>query len=305
MTKLAESCGFDPLTRVGKLAVAVPEEGESGEIGIAANVTVSRDEIEKCTRGVSGGAEPKRIGSFGVVEDTRSSSHARIAYGKDGLLIAGRGSWFDTMLASAEGTRPTLADAAEHAAIRTSLTSRDGWHAPTILASALLPAELRERLRREMRAEIGPSGPRSGQTQDQASDVSAATMGGVLGVSGVGLAVRTGARIDAAIELVCDTADACGAVDKLIQKKRFDLSRELSLRLVGLGPLIDTITTTQENGGKRIRVTAGADAKQLADSVERILRLKSRKEAKHEPEPEPRPALVPDETLRGRDAGHL
>jgi hypothetical protein len=124
--------------------------------------------------------------------------------------------------------------------------------------------------------------------------------------------MRVGARIDAAFELTCDSADACAAVEKLILKKRLDLSRDLSLRMIGLGPVVDSLATSQENGGARLRVTAGAEARQLADTVERVLRWKARKEAAKDAKGDAIPPPVPHETLRaptqtgvGADAGHL
>ena len=65
-------------------------------------------------------------------------------------------------------------------------------------------------------------------------------MAGVLGVATVGVAVRAGSSresIDAAVELTCDTAEACASVEKLILKKRLDWSKELLLRMVGLPSL--------------------------------------------------------------------
>src|SRR3954464_15123874 len=47
VTALADACGFDPTSRIQKLAVSMPEEGERGEFGVAARVEVSRDELEK------------------------------------------------------------------------------------------------------------------------------------------------------------------------------------------------------------------------------------------------------------------
>src|SRR5262245_23461692 len=43
--KLSDACGFDPLQRVESLAVGVPEEGDKGEFGVAARVTVTSDEL--------------------------------------------------------------------------------------------------------------------------------------------------------------------------------------------------------------------------------------------------------------------
>jgi hypothetical protein len=283
MGKLADACGFDPLSRVDRLALAVPEEGDKGELGVAARVTVTRDELSTCTANLAGKrgdkVVTKDVGSFAVVEDSSSADEAarpRLAYGHGGLLVVGRGAWFDAMLASADGKKPGLREAQAHAAIRSSLTSRDGWHSPTLLVSALLPRSLRDRLKNEMGAEILGANAKA-EDNGSGNEREKNVMAGVLGVSGVGLALRAGASgqsTDAAVELVCDNADACLSVEKLILKKRLDWSKELTLRLVGFGPLLDSIEVKRDGG--RIRVTAGASADALASTIERVLRLSGR-----------------------------
>src|SRR5690606_21294672 len=107
------------------------------------------------------------------------------------------------------------------------------------------------RLKDEMAAEVA-------STKEQASEESAKIMAGVLGVSTVGIALKAGAsgqRVEAAVELVCDTDEACASVEKLVAKKRLDWSKELSLRMLGLGPLLDSIDIRRE--GAKVRVTAG------------------------------------------------
>ena len=284
--KLAEACGFDPLTRVEQLAVAVPEEGDKGELGVAARVTVTRDELSRCTSNLAGQrggkVETKDVGSFVVVENAGGAQEAarpRLAYGHGGLLVVGRGAWFDAMLASADGKKPGAREAQAHVALRSSLTSRDGWRSPTVLISALLPRSLRDRLKAEMADEV---------SGDDVADGSQTIMSGVLGVSAVGLALRAGGSgqsIDAAIELVCDTEDACAAVEKLILKKRLDWSKDLTLRMVGFGPLLDSIEVKRE--GARIRVTAGAAADALAATIDRVLRLKARARERDDRAPPP------------------
>ena len=266
--KLADACGFDPLGRVDRLAVAVPEEGDRGELGVAAKVTVTRDELEKCTSALAGQhggkTETKRVGSFGVVEDPEGAARPRLAYGHGEMLVAGRGAWFDAMLATADGKQPGIRDAAAHASLRTSMTGREGWRTPTLLVTALLPRSLRDRIKNEMGAEVG------------AKDASQAIMGGVLGVSSAGLALKAGpggGATEAAVELVCDAEDACAAVEKLIQKKKFDASKELTLRMVGFGPLLDSIDVKREGG--RVRVTASATSDSLASTLDRVIRLRS------------------------------
>lgn len=284
--KLADACGFDPLTRVDRLAIAVPEEGDKGELGMAARVTVTRDELAKCTENLAaqrgGKVETKDVEGFVVVEDSAAQEAARprLAYGRGGLLVVGRGAWFDAMLAAAARKKPGAREAEAHAAMRSSLTGRDGWRAPTVLVSALLPRSLRDRVKSEVDAELSTDGGK-----DDAQRI----MAGVLGVSTVGGALRAGGSgqsIDAAVELVCDTEEACVAVEKLILEKRFAWSKELSLRMIGLGPLLDSVEVTRD--GARVRVTAGASADSLVATLERVLRFTARRATQEREIPAPR-----------------
>ena len=295
---VSEACGFDPISRVQRFAVAVPEEGERGEFGVAARVEVTRDELEKCTHALAdkrgGRAETRDIGSFVVLEtaSTGTGVRPRLAYGGGGLLVVGKGTWFETMLGAADHNKPGLRDAAEHVALRTSLTGRDGFKNPTLLATAILPRSLRERLKGEMGAELG------------AQDNSSAAMAGVLGVSAVGIALEVGGpgkNIDASIELTCDGSDACDAVEKLVQKKRKEWSGDLTLRMIGFGPLLDSFDVKRE--GTRLRATASANGDALAATVERVLKLRARRAAADGPPPglpgSPRPK-PPDESVPAR-----
>ncbi|MBX3231846.1 MAG: hypothetical protein KIT84_11770 [Labilithrix sp.] len=285
ITRLADACGFDPLSRVEKLAVAVPEDGDKGDFGVAARVVVSREELGRCTdaltaqRGTK--AEAKSLHGFSVID----AGGASLAYGHD-LLVAGKGSWLTTMLATADAKNPSVRDAELHTTVRRDLTSKDGWGAPTVLVSAILPRSLRDRIRNEMEGEVG------------ARDAAESAMAGVLGVSAVGVALRAGTgatSAEIAAELVCDAEEACAGVEKLLAKKRFDWSKELSYRMVGLGPLLDSIHI--ERSGAKVRVTAGAPASALAATLDRILRLRARRAAQPpEPAPPPEPRK-PDERL--------
>ncbi len=270
--KLADACGFDPLARVERLAIGVPEEGDKGELGVAARVSVTRDELAHCSQNLAGQrgskVETRDVGSFVVIEDGASATEAarpRLAYGQGGLLVVGRGAWLDAMLAAADGKKPGVHDAPGHAALRASITSKSGWATPTVLVSALLPKSLRDRLRAEMDGEAG-----SGKE----------IMAGVLGVASVGVALRAGASGDStqlAVELFCDSADAAAAVEKLILKKRLDWSKELLLRMVGLGTLLDSVEVTRD--ATKIRVTAGAPSAALASTLERVLRFAAARNA--------------------------
>ena len=302
VSALADACGFDPTTRIQRIAVSVPEEGERGEFGVAARVEVTRDELEKCTRSLAdkrgGRTETRDVGSFVVLEDTSLGGSQprgpRLAYGRGGLLVVGKGTWFDAMLGAADHTKPGVRDAADHVALRKSLTSREGFRTPTVLVTAILPRSLRERLKGEMRVELG--GP----------DLSSAAMAGVLGVSAVGFAMHIGGpnqNVDALVELACDSAEACEAVEKLLLKKRTEWSGDLALRMVGFGPLLDSFEVKRDGPRLRASVTANGDA--LGATIERVLKLRGGgRGGGGAAAPPPRPPAV-DETMRARpeDAG--
>lgn len=301
VSALADACGFDPTTRVQRVAISVPEEGDRGEFGVAARVEVTREELEKCTRKLAeqrgGRAETRDVGSFVVLEDKSlgGATAPRLAYGRGGLLVVGKGTWFDSMLGAADRSKPGVRDAQDHVALRKSLTTREGFRTPTVLVTAILPRSLRERLKGEMRAELG--GP----------DLSSAAMAGVLGVSAVGVAMHVGGpnqNVDALVELVCDSAEACEAVEKLLQKKRTEWSGDLALRMIGFGALLDSFEVKRDGAHLRASATANGDA--LGATIERVMKLRSgggaRGGGRGDPPPRrpgPRPA---DETIPAKPA---
>jgi len=258
---LADACGFDPLERVRNLAVAVPEEGDHGEFGVIAHVDVTPSELETCARALqkqAGGSIRRKIDHFTVLEDP---AHREIAYGEGGLLIVGKGAWFDAMLSTAEHRTPNVEDAREHAALRRAMADESGSRTPIIVVTALLPRKMRDRLKSEMASE------------ESGSDSSAAIMSGVLGVSAVGLALRAGEagqNIEARAELVCDGAGACAAVKKLLEQKKLDWSRDLGLRAAGFGSLVDSLEI--EGNEAHLRATTSVNASTLSGAIDRTIR---------------------------------
>lgn len=291
---LAKACGFEPITRVQTLVLAVPEEGERGDFGVAAKIEVSPEELEACTKGLAheheGKAEAERQGPFLVMSD---KGGRRIGYGDGGLLLVGKGSWFDQMIGAAQRKAPSLKDATDHVAVRTALLRGNEWGAPALVVTAALPKALRERLKREMDGESG-----------DASSV----MAGVLGVTTAGLAVRAGGASDLVEvrgELTCESTEAAATVTKLLQKLKFDWSKDLPFRMIGLGPLFDSISIEQE--GVRVHASASMNGEALSTSLSRALRFRSRPMGLPgvlDDEP-PRPATdpPPGPALGSRDGG--
>ena len=303
MGGFAKACGFDPLARVETLAIAVPEGDDHGEFGIAARVQVTKNEIETCARALNGtevrggGTTSRNVGSFTVLEDAGGRA---IGYGTGGLLIISKGPWFEAMLGSAEHKKATIEQSREHTALRTALTSRAGWRAPTAVVTTVLPRALRDRLK--------------GERPEEQSDSSVEIMNGVLGVSAVGIAVRageSGQNFDARAELVCDDAAACAAVKEFILKKKLAWSRDLGLRMVGVGALIDSLEI--EHNGVNLHASVSVSVNQLSSAIERAMRWRARADSQHPRErqspeaPEPPKAASttaePDLRIFARDAG--
>jgi hypothetical protein len=97
-------------------------------------------------------------------------------------------------------------------------------------------------------------------------------MEGVLGVSSAALAIEIGSSTDAVLELRCESLDGCAEVKKLLETKRFAWSRDLRLRLAGIGPLLDAFSA--ETHGTTLRATTRAHPEDLAAALDRLLQTR-------------------------------
>jgi hypothetical protein len=300
----ADACGFDPLARVRSATLAVPEDsGDRGDFGLAARLEVTDDELRTCVTRLSEkrGVTPttRKDGSFLVLDappppprkeaaagDRMPGPAPAIAYGAGGLLLVGQGAWLGRMMRAAEGTAPSAAGDTTHGTLRATLTAAaargdgdgdndDGWRAPMLLVTMVLPRALRDRLRGEMAEELADAGGGASAAGG------ASMMSGVLGVASAGLALRhvhgEPSRIEARAELVCDDDASCRAVETLLGKKRLDWSKDIALRLVGVGKLTDALRI--ERSGARVQVRASFETAAVTATVEGLLRLGSSRRA--------------------------
>jgi hypothetical protein len=257
---LADGCGFDPVARLKDLVLCSPEGGERGDFGVAFTGDFTRDELARCADKVmharGGHATTSQRGAFAVLEDAADPGHTRFAYRDGGPFLVGRGAWLDAMIDAADGRAERMRP--EHAALRASLAAPSGAPARALVLTALLPAAVRQRLRAELGAEMAGEGERA--------------YAGVLAVEAAGVAVSTGgpgSTTDAAAELRCESPDACAEVEGLLERKRLAFSKDLGVRLVGLGPLLDSFTVDVK--GPTLRATTRAPTEDLARAVKRVL----------------------------------
>ncbi len=281
---LSSACGWDVLSRVSELAVAVPEQGNTGEFGIAARGNVTRDELKICSDHVmadrGGKAKLTTRGRFVVLEDEATAASEKgpgapkIAFGEGGPLLVARGAWLDDMMDTADGKRPSVRGSEEHTTLRAAVTPPH--RKPTLVASAILPKALRDRLRREMGAD-DPEAAVEAKAGRGSGGGGGGGMSGVLAVASVGLSLTLGKGDEAsevAAELRCESASACADVKTLIERMRLQWSQDFRLRIVGLGPLIDSLAVTPSDHAAALRVTAQMPSNDLARVATRLLELR-------------------------------
>jgi hypothetical protein len=271
---LSDACGFDPLTRMKELLVASPENGDSGDFGLAFTGDFTRDELARCAekaiRARGGTPATSTHGAFTTVEDTADAKHARVAYREGGPFLVGRGAWLDAMIDGVEGRRE--GPGPEHSALRAALAPKPGSPAQAIVLTALLPTALREKLKGELGAELGSEADKAYVS--------------VLAVSQAGIALGTGgagSTTELLAELRCETPAACEEVKALVGRKRLAFSRELGVRLLGLGPLLDSLKV--DTSGPALSASARAPTDDLARAVQRALDFKGIGHAQGHPAP--------------------
>jgi hypothetical protein len=245
-------CDYDPTAFVDEIDVAIPEKGDHGDFGVvmqAKDHPLDDQALVACATKlatVHGGARDNAapvVGERDGFSLLQQDGVARFAMRPGGPYLTGRGSWLETMVDSAAGKTPSLDANPEHASLRAAAAKRLPSSSPAaVVVSALLPPEVRAQVRAEVAGETDPS--------------SVAAMNGVLGVSGVGLALGTrgpqpllpdgkvdvtAELVDLVVELHCESAQACTDVAALLERKRDRFSSDVRVRILGLDSAIESL----------------------------------------------------------------
>ncbi len=306
--ELARGCRFDPLGRVEDLVVAIPEGEAKGTFGVAAHVRLSESELATCAERLTAArgtkTTPKTVGSFHVLEASLAAGGERgapgLAFREGGLLVVAEGTWLASMLAAAEGTHARALEKDVHGDLVKALLADPALAHPTIVATAVLPTSLRERLKTELSQELATA--TAGATSEDSPE---AIMGAVLSVAGAGLAIsaRPGEELSARIELLSENEGAPKVLARLVERKRFGWAKDIAIRLVGLGSAVDSITASPHGPG--LSVTVHAPIEDLSRGVARVLEYGKKQTAPPEPAPKSdAPKRAPDEIVPSkRDSG--
>lgn len=269
-----DACGFDPIARVRRASISVPEdESDRGAFGLAATVDVTSDELQRCVARLSADkgarATTRESGSFVVLDREAPQGGAKrppaqIAYGRGGLLLVGQGAWLEAMMKAADGKAESTATDAAHASMRQALARREEgepFGSPLATLTMVLPRVLRDRLRAEM-------------AEEAEANEGAAMMRAVLAVSSAGVVVRTypDGNLGLRALLVCDGEDEAAQLVKLYGRKRLDWSRDLGMRLVGVSALVDGLDLAR--AGNKLELRGSFRTEALASTLERVMRLR-------------------------------
>ena len=217
---------------------AVPVE-VSGEFGLEVTPVLTRDEVAACARKIAGshgeGSTVREEGAYGILaakESLEPGPKGQIVYREGAPLLVGRGAWMTKMRGALDGTEPRVSAQKAHSALRdVAGASAAGDARPTLVATAVLPKTLRERLRRQMVTEAeGAKG--------------AATMDAILAVGEVALAVRTttdNAPVKVFAELRCEKPGACETVRAFLDRKRTAFAADPLVKLMGFASMLDAV----------------------------------------------------------------
>ena len=250
VSDVAELCGFDPLARARTVAIGVPEKPD-GVFGLAVTHDLGRDELARCAERVmsarSATASITQHGSWTVVEQRgllEGATRPKIAYRDGAPLLVARGDYLATMQAALDGETPRVTEGHDHAALRARAAARAGKNA-VLVATALLPKSVRDRIKDEMSDEAEPS------------ESKRKTMDAILAVTAVSLAVAShGEDLDVFAELDCETDAACATVHDFLERKRKSLAKEPAARFVGIGALLDALRIEPKGSSLELSLSA-------------------------------------------------
>jgi len=271
-------CGFDPLANLTEIAVAVPASGDSGELGLVAAGAIDDEALLACASKViearGGRSVVNTIGTFRTVRDaTMSTSGAEIAVRKGGPVLLGAGTYLRAMIDTADGHVPSIQGDPAHA----RLAGEVG--AGSVRVTVVLTPEQRRTLAEELAAS-GAQGSPAGA------------------VTGIGLSVTLGARVDLHGVVACDAAKACAELSGVLDGKRAAGADDMLVRLVGIGAVLERMRITPT--GDRIHARVDMATDEATTLIERILALRaaSRRGDDERPRrPREEPAPPPPDTV--------
>lgn len=285
----SEDCPIEIVDAVDEIAIALPEaDGE--EFGVVFGTNVSSDVLRQCAesaakeRGTSLRVEERFGTTLLTPESMRGTREASIAVLGEDLYAVGRGSWLEAIVLTARGEQERVRTHPVHAKMLGLLPNKS-----VFVLSAVLPASLRDKIRRDLLEEPESRGR---DAMLAIVDVDAVAIGVVLEDRG------TIARL--AFEAHCESIAGCQGVKRTIERKLDGWSKDLSMR-VALGPALDAWRATVE--GESLHGSTRMHTEALVRLYERLIREPMRADGARAPASPPDAGDGGDGSGRAQDAG--
>ena len=254
---LTQVCGFDPVDRMQDLVFTVPEGGD-GAFGVAVQADITQDDLVRCASEIVKGhggdptSDVASYGSYALITPRSTSAESTkaarsLGYHAGSPILVGPKGWLERMVDALDAASEGRGSSGEHLALRTKLAS-EITPPPSFLltATVLLEKSVREKLKAEMAAEVGPG-----------EDSGTSMMLGVLGTSaGVLGMYERGDEVRAVVDLKCEEERQCAEVERLIVKVRGEWAKMDALRAFGLGTVLDHLEV--DHHGTELQMRAGA-----------------------------------------------
>jgi hypothetical protein len=257
--KVTEVCPVDPLSQIDRIALAVPELEGVG-FGLFAQGRFQAETLLACASEIvrrRGGSPTEPVGSpYRVMRDASLEGVTAELAVRDGALILAEPPYLAQALASPGGD-------ASHAELRTLVPPG------LVVATAVLSAEQRRALLDELRAQGETSSP-------------------LASLRDAAVSLRLGQKLEAEAVVRCSEADACRLVAEQLARRRDDLAKQPTYRVLGLSELLARVAIRAE--GERVLVSAAADVAELSGVLDRLRLLEQLVQPSEEmPDERPRP----------------
>ncbi len=266
--EVATICGSDPMLAVERMAIAIPDAGHDAGFGLFASGAIVANQLIGCAEKIvaKGGGRPVRVpaGRFTVLKDASLElSSAELAAADGGPVILAEPTYVRAALGT-EGAESMHTDA-RHAALRELVP------AGQLVATAVLTAEQRRALIDELKAQNQADSP-------------------FRSVIGAALALSVDTRLEIAVAIRCDAAQACRRVAAHLLEAAKSEADTAAARAIGLGAVLERMHV--ETQGDAVHVRLAMPAADALSLLRRVLALRRLTESGHVPTV-PQPSVVP------------
>lgn len=241
--RIDEVCGIDPTAALREIAIAIPAS-EDDDFGFVLTGKIEAEPLVRCATKLiekrGGKALVEQVGSFTTVRDASGTQSGKIAVRHGGPVLLGEGNYLQRMISTADRKEPNLLTTAHP-----KLREEAGGAA--IVATAILPEELKARVRKEM-GDI---------------DAPAMRVTSFVGAVSVDRTMRIAALV------TCDTKEPCADLSVSLRESREEAAKDIGARLLGVGPLLDRVHI--EAKGERLEAWVDLTAEEAKALVDRLL----------------------------------